>query len=118
MASTTTSKECQNNEEINHKPSVKSFCEYATSLLGFKVQQSVDSEENLCSNGFTTPKGEKFRIPKVDLDDCPLAPKKIRSIMDDSSSSKEEVFASSTIDLFLASPKKISTGCKFNSKSL
>ncbi|CAI8589885.1 unnamed protein product [Vicia faba] len=85
--STTTSMECENNEEINQKQSIKNSCEYATSPLSSKVQESVKSvekdvsEESICSSGFTTPKGERFRIPKIALDDCPPAPKKIKSIM-------------------------------------
>lgn len=124
MASTTTPKKCQNNEEINVKPSIENSCESATSPLGFKVEESEENiereatEENICSSGSTTPKGERFRVPKVVLDDCPPAPEKNRSIMTDSSLSKEEVFASSAIDLFFADPKKVSTECKFNSKSL
>jgi len=92
-----------------------------------KVEQgfmSINVEEvnkkNICSSdGFTTPKGEIFRIPKVDYEDCPTAPMKRKYVRHDSPPSKE-VFASQEIDeLFLSTIKQVSTRCfKFNSNKL
>jgi len=86
MASTstrTTPKECQNNvEETNQNKSMKRSCESPSTSPSPKVQQGVKNidvehvdEENICStDGFTTPKAKRFRIPKVHYDDCPPAP--------------------------------------------
>ncbi|MCI26967.1 hypothetical protein A2U01_0048165, partial [Trifolium medium] len=99
MASTsprTPPKECQNIEETNKEESMKRSCEHATSSPDSKVQQDVNSnddieevidEEYSSQSGFTTPKDEIFKIPKVLEDDCPPAPaqKKRRSLLVDSS---------------------------------
>jgi len=108
MASTstgTTPKEYQQ-DQTNDKKSMKTSCENTTTTsLGTKVEQGVMNimveevnEENICSSdGFTTPKGKIFRIPKVDYEDCPPAPMQRKSVMLDSPPSKE-VFVSAEID--------------------
>ena len=88
IQTTSPSKESQNNENL---PQIKptSSCQYVTSSSCSETQQSVESmeqrvknndeevpEENINSNGFTTPKAKRFRIPKIMLDNCPPAPKR------------------------------------------
>ncbi|KEH23650.1 hypothetical protein MTR_7g091750 [Medicago truncatula] len=86
MASTstrTTPKKCQNNiEETKQNKSMKRSPECANTSPSPKVQQGVTNinvedvdDENICSSdGFITPKGRRFKIPKVHYDNCPPAP--------------------------------------------
>ncbi|WJX83841.1 hypothetical protein P8452_66470 [Trifolium repens] len=102
--------EYQNIEETNKEESMKRSCEHATSSPDSKVQQEVNNsddveevdEENMCSSGFTTPKGKRFRIPKVSYEDCPPAPMRSRPVrsLDHSPSNTKKVFASPEIDSF------------------
>lgn len=81
------SKKSQENENVRQKK-LTSSCEYATCSSNSEIQQSVESieqkvnnieeeviEENINLDGFTTPKAERFRIPKI-IDNCPPAPKR------------------------------------------
>jgi hypothetical protein len=68
------------------------------------VKRNVEEvdEENMCSSGFTTPKGKRFRIPKVSYEDCPPAPMRSRPVrtLDHSPLNTKKVFASPEIDSF------------------
>jgi hypothetical protein len=120
MASTstgTTPKE-SHQDQTKEKKSMKTSSENTTTTtsLGTKVGQGVMNinveevnEENICSSdGFTTPKGKIFRIPKVDYEDCPPAPMQRKSMLDCQPS--KEVFTSPEIDeLFLSTIKQVLT---------
>ncbi|CAJ2671431.1 unnamed protein product [Trifolium pratense] len=70
-----------------------------------KIEEQGD-EENMCSSGFTTPKGKEFRIPKVSYDNCPPAPMRSRPVRTlDHSPSNTKVFASAEIDSFFIHSK-------------
>ncbi|KAL2327017.1 hypothetical protein Fmac_020444 [Flemingia macrophylla] len=60
-----------------------------------------DNEEGTCSNGCSTPKGKRFRIPETLT--CPPAPKKKKVTLPCSSKRSLAFFASPDIELFLFS---------------
>jgi hypothetical protein len=81
---------------------VNDSTQFNTEEQGVRSNVEEVDEENMCSSGFTTPKGKRFRIPKVSYEDCPPAPMRSRPVrsLDHSPSNTKKVFASPEIDSF------------------
>lgn len=100
--------------ETKQENSPKRSSEHATSP-GSKVEEVESTttnveevnEENICSSdGFTTPKGKRFKIPEII--DCPPAPKRKRTWKCPPFRTSKS-FSSPEMELFLTTIRKFTS---------